>query len=137
MNFRSYNHLNDFDKLISKSGGSIYLAGSGILPSVTNLIKNSFIESKFPGEIHLKGANFMGPHTRLDIRTSGYPDYLPNGYIGISTSKLDSISRDHDISYDKIKRDYLQNGNKTELIKQIHEADDKYINEALRDGLKD
>ena len=113
MNFRSYNHLNDFDKLISKSetggsiylagegtGGSIYLAGSGILPSVTNLIKNSFIESKFPGEIHLKGANFMGPHTRLDIRTSGYPDYLPNGYIGISTSKLDSISRDHDISYD-------------------------------------
>ena len=31
MNFRSYNHLNDFDKLVSKShyGGSIYLAGEG------------------------------------------------------------------------------------------------------------
>ena len=31
MNFRSYNHLNDFHKLVSKSfnGGSIYLAGEG------------------------------------------------------------------------------------------------------------
>ena len=84
----------------------------------------------------LKGLNFTGPRTRLDIRTSGYPNYIPNGEIVIPKSKLDAISRDDDISYDKIKRDYLQNGNKEEHMKQIHEADDKYINEASKEGLR-
>lgn len=106
--------------------------GDGII----DIIKSAFVESKFPGEMHMAGTSYTGPGTRLDIRTSGYPDYIPNGDIGQSVSKLDNISREHDIAYDKIKHDYLEHGDKQTHLKQIHEADDKFINDAKKEGIK-
>ena len=58
-------------------------SGDGII----DVLKDSFTESRFPGEMHMKGTNYTGPHTRLDIRTSGYPDYIPNGQVGEHISK--------------------------------------------------
>ena len=91
-----------------------------------DIIKSAFVESKFPGEMHMPGTSYTGPGTRLDIRTSGYPDYIPNGDVGQSVPKLDNISREHDIAHDKIKHDYLEHGDKQTHLKQIHEADDKF-----------
>ena len=51
-------------------------------------------------------------------------------------SKLDNISREHDIAYDKIKHDYLEHGDKQAHLKQFHEADDKFINDAKKEGIK-
>ena len=47
-------------------------------------------------------------------------------------SKLDNIRRLHDIAYDTIKHDYLERGDKQTHLKQIHEADDKFINDAKK-----
>ena len=47
-------------------------------------------------------------------------------------SKLDNISREHDNAYDKIKHDNLEHGDKQTHLKQIHEADDKFINDAKK-----
>jgi len=77
-----------------------------------DVLKESFIESKFPGEKHMPGTHYTGPGTRMDIRTSCYPNYIPNGEIGKAVSPLDAISREHDIAYDKIKHDYLEHGDK-------------------------
>ena len=83
--------------------------GDGII----DIIKSAFVESKFPGEMNMPGTSYTGPGTRLDIRTSGYPDYMPDGDVGQSVSKFDNISREHDIVYDKIKHDYLEHGSGT------------------------
>ena len=48
----------------------------------------------------MAGTSYTGPGSSLDIRTSGYPDYIPNGDIDQSVSKLDNMSREHDIDYD-------------------------------------
>ena len=50
--------------------------------------------------------------------------------------KFDNISREHDIAYDKIKHNYLEHGDKQAHLKQIHEADDKFINDAKKEGIK-
>ena len=49
-------------------------------------IISAFVESKFPGEMHMAGTSYTGPGTRLDIRKSGYPDYIPKGDIGQKVS---------------------------------------------------
>ena len=102
--------------------------GDGII----DIIKSAFVESKFPGEMHVAGTSYTCPGTRLDIRTSGYPDYIPNGDIGQRVSKLDNISRKYDIAYDKIKHDYLEHGDTQTHLKQIYAADDKFINDAKK-----
>ena len=104
--------------------------GDGII----DVLKSNFTDEVFPGEMHMKGSHYTWPHTRLDIRTSGYPDYIPNGEIGKPVSKLDAISRDHDIAYEKINHDYLEHGDKASHLRQIHDADDKFINDAKPEG---
>ena len=60
---------------------------------------------KYPGEHHFPGFQYLRPHTRTDIRLD--ENYKPRpGEEPIN--KLDSIAMNHDIDYDKIKKEYLK-----------------------------
>ena len=71
----------------------------------------------------------------LELPTSGYPDYTPKADI-VPSLKIDAISGEHDISSDKIKRDYLEHGDEPYHIKQTNEKYVKYIRESSKQSLK-
>ena len=133
MNFRSYNHLNDFHKLVSKSfnGGSIYLAGEGSLAhgrenileggsiylagsGIVDTLLKPFTAERYPGERHAyslapstfgKPMNFMGPFTSLKDRLN--TDLTPKQY-SLPLNSADKSSMFHDISLLKAKKNSKQ-----------------------------
>ena len=73
-----------------------------------------FTAEKFSGERHayslspstlLKPMNFMGPHTRLDLRLYKNEQHLPSS---IPVNKSDYNSYIHDLKYKHAKEDYLK-----------------------------
>ena len=91
-----------------------------------------FIDSKYPGERHVHGYNYLGPFTRTDIRLTD--DYRPKpGEEPIN--KLDTIAMVHDIAYSKAKKNYIIDGDKQKALSTIHESDNKFINEASKEGV--
>ena len=60
-----------------------------------------FTDSKYPGERHVPGFQYLGPWTRTDIRLD--ENYKPRaGEEPIN--KLDTIAMIHDIAYSKAKK---------------------------------
>ena len=112
--------------------------GSGIIDT---LLK-PFTYERYPGEHHGismspntfgQAFNFMGPHTRLDLRlkSDGTPkdDSKP-------INNADYQSYKHDLSYDNAKKSYIQNPtqeNKNIQLGKVWKADDIFINEMNRD----
>ena len=60
-----------------------------------------FTDSKYPGERHVPGFQYLGPWTRTDIRLD--ENYKPRAGEEI-ISKLDNIALIHDIAYSKAKK---------------------------------
>ena len=90
-----------------------------------------FTDSKYPGERHVPGFQYLGPWTRTDIRLSD--DYKPRaGEEPIN--KLDTIAMNHDIAYSKAKKEYLQDNDKTKALNKIHESDREFIKDAAKEG---
>ena len=86
-----------------------------------------FVDSKYPGEFHAHGYSYLGPGSRLDIRLDN--NFKPRkGEEPIN--QLDSIALKHDISYDKIKKEYLKDGNKQKALNAIHNSDNSFIQQA-------
>ena len=84
--------------------------GCGILDT----LMSPFTAEKFSGERHayslspstfLKPMNFMGPHTRLDLRLDKNEQPLPSS---IPVNKRDYNSYIHDLKYKHAKEDYLK-----------------------------
>ena len=90
-----------------------------------------FIDSKYPGEQHVHGYNYLGPFTRTDIRLT--EDYKPKPNEQ-PINKLDEIAMRHDIDYAKTKKEYEQTGNKQQALKKIHESDRGFIKDASTQG---
>jgi hypothetical protein len=132
------------DKLLLQSNLN-KISGGGIIDNfkkakeLVNILKKSFTEQQFPGERHAVSFelelgkriphNYTGPGTRLDLRTSGEPNYIPKpGFEPVS--KLDENSRIHDISYNKIRKakeaGVIDNKTKNDMI---HEADIKFVSQ--------
>ena len=87
-----------------------------------------FMDSKYQGEHHVHGFNFLGPGSRLDIRWDD--NYKPR-VNEQPINQLDSVALSHDIAYYKIqKKQYLKDGNKQKAIKAVHYADEVFINNA-------
>ena len=92
-----------------------------------------FMDSKFQGEHHVHGFIFLGPGSRLDIRLDD--NYKPR-VNEQPINQLDSVALSHDISYDKIKKEYLKDGNKQKAIKAIHNADEVLIDNASNSNIQ-
>ena len=90
-----------------------------------------FIDSKYPGEHHVHGYNYLGPWTRTDIRLDSNYN-VKKGEEPIN--KLDSIALSHDIAYAKAKKEYLNDGNKEQALKKIHDSDKQFIKDASKEG---
>ena len=68
--------------------------GSGMMDTILN----TFTYSKYPGEHHFPYYNYLGPHSRLDIRTD--ENFNPkSGELPIND--LDNTALKHDIAYQK------------------------------------
>ena len=105
-----------------------------ILINALDLMKNNKdISQTFPEEKHAiikteKGyerANFLGPHTQLDKRRGKKEFWEPK-------SKLDSAAKIHDLQFEKINKSNLS---KEEKMKQIHDADQEFIDRVSDLGL--
>ena len=92
-----------------------------------------FMDSKYQGEYHVHGFNFLGPGSRLDIRLDD--NYKPR-VNEQPINQLDSVALSHDIAYDKIKKEYLKDGNKQKAIKAVHNADEVFINNASNSNIQ-
>ena len=72
--------------------------GSGIMDSILD----KFTYSKYKGEHHFPFYSYLGPGSRLDIRTDGNYNPKPNE---LPINQLDQTALKHDIAYDKIKKE--------------------------------
>ena len=103
--------------------------GAGLLDQ---LLK-PFTAERYPRERHsyslssatfLKPMNFMGPHTRLDLRLDKNEQPLPSL---IPVNKSDYNSYIHDLKYKHAKEDYLKDStpeNKKRQMHKVWQADD-------------
>ena len=113
--------------------------GSGIIDS---LLKPFTAKPRYEGERHAislapatfgQSMNFMGPHTRLDLRLN--PDGTPKAN-SIPISKSDFESYKHDLAYDQAKKNYEANPtseNRKKQLKKVWNADETFINEMNHD----
>ena len=85
-----------------------HMQGSGI---IDNLLSD-FTYEKYPGEHHAISKapatygvpmNFMGPHTRLDLRLNADGTYKPDS---IPINSADLASFHHDMAYYNAKKNY-------------------------------
>lgn len=83
----------------------------------------------FPGEMHLKGMNFVGPGTNLKLREqAGPPLNQPSKLRGPVMEKVDRAAMIHDYAYKKAGDDLKsQAATKEQFLTQIHQADDEFI----------
>ena len=112
--------------------------GSGVLDT----LMKSFTYEKYPGERHAISLapatfgtpmNFMGPHTRLDLRLNANGTPKPDSQ---PINRADMASYQHDVSYDKAKRAYDKNPtpeNRKRQLQKVWDADSKFIDEMDRD----
>ena len=93
--------------------------GGGILETILD----NFTCAKYKGEHHFPYYNYLGDHTDLTQRLDS--NYVPkSGEAPIN--QLDNTLQ-HDIAYDKIKKEYLKDGNKEKALKAVHNADDQFV----------
>jgi len=102
-----------------------------------------FTYERFPGERHgisLAPAtfgqpfSFMGPGTRLDMRLDA--NYVPKPD-SQPINRADMVSYQHDVAYDRAKKNYLKNPtpeNRKAQLNKVWEADDRFINEMNNDN---
>ena len=112
--------------------------GNGIIDS----LMKPFTYERFNGERHgisLAPAtfgqpfSFMGPGTRLDMRLDA--NYVPKPD-SQPINRADMVSYQHDVAYDRAKKNYLKNPtpeNRKAQLNKVWEADDKFINEMNND----
>ena len=117
---------------------SRFQQGSGAIDT----LMRPFIAEKFAGERHayslspttfLKPMNFMGPHTRLDLRLDKNEQPLPSS---TPVNKSDYNSYIHDLKYKHAKEDYLKDPtpeNKKRQMQKIWQADDNFIRDMNND----
>ena len=92
-----------------------------------------FMDSKYPNEHHVHGYSYLGPGSRLHIRLDD--NYKPR-VNEQPVNQLDAVALSHDIAYDKIKKEYLKDGNKQKAIKAVHNADEVFINNASNSNVQ-
>ena len=103
--------------------------GSGIIDSVLN----TFTYSKYPNEHHFPYYSYLGPHTRLDIRTD--ENFKPRaGEEPIND--LDNTALKHDIAYQKIQDQYKVDKDKQKALSAVRKADDEFISSAKNSNVQ-
>ena len=91
------------------------------------------MDCKYPNENHVHGHSYLGPGFRLDIwLDDSYKPRVNEQPI----NQLDTVALSHDIAYDKIKKEYLKDGNKQKAIKAVHNADEVFINNASNSNIQ-
>ena len=96
-------------------------------------ILKKFTWEKYDGERHFPYYNYLGPHSRLEIRTDENYKPRPNEE---PINQLDSIALKHDIAYDKIKKEYSKDRNKQKALTKVHNADEQFIREAKNSNVQ-
>lgn len=84
----------------------------------------------FPNELHLRGMNYTGPGTQLEMREKAGPPYnQPSKLRGPIMEKVDAAAKEHDYDY-KNAGEMLKSGDigKDQFVSLIHAADDVFIN---------
>ena len=112
--------------------------GKGVIDS----IMSKFTAQRYPNERHAYSwapktygvaMNFMGPHTRLDLRLK------PNGEPKDDSQPVNNADYEsylHDLAYDKAKKEYEKSPtpqNKKQQLQKIWQADNRFINAMDRD----
>ena len=88
---------------------------------------------KYPGEHHFPGFQYLGPHSRLDIRLD---ENLRPKQGEEPINQLDNIALKHDVNYKLIQDEYKKDHNKQKALSKVHQADKEFIQEAKNSSVQ-